>query len=230
MGRTLPHHPEQNLKLRALLDAPLRTPADRRRLAACSESAHACGPQAVGSGPASLYIVSSRSRWVGSRCKSPAGSRQKEPQKRAEQARRFWPNRRLPGQLQGPWVQFSFSVPDSVRAVRPDNPRLSDEANSSVQVHNATVQLLRTPLEASLVGPATTDSLFVSGTDAAFPGVSAGVIWIHIDSVTGTLSWRRSRESRGGRDCRARGRAARGARGREGNGARGARASGRRSL
>lgn len=89
------------------------------------------------------------------------------------------------GQTQDQWVQLTFQVPVTVRTVRLYNPR--QEAESSIQVNNATVKLFADANGTIEVGNQTVDALSVSGTDVAFNDVKARVVRVEIDDVTGLL-------------------------------------------
>ncbi|MCG8350576.1 MAG: hypothetical protein MI924_22640 [Chloroflexales bacterium] len=85
------------------------------------------------------------------------------------------------------WVELTFPVPVTIRTVRLYNPREGDEANSSIQVNGTTVILYGDAAGASEVARQTTGPLSVYGTDANFPAVTARVVRIQIDDVSGTF-------------------------------------------
>ncbi|MCB1032443.1 MAG: hypothetical protein KDD47_01250 [Acidobacteria bacterium] len=99
---------------------------------------------------------------------------------------RYWNS--APGQTTGQWVHLTFDVPVAVRAVRLYNPRFGDEADSSIQVHAATVRLYADAAGTQEVASLThTGDLAVSGTDLPFADVSARSVRVEIDSVSGTF-------------------------------------------
>ncbi len=98
---------------------------------------------------------------------------------------RYWTS--TPGQQSGQWAQLTFRVPVSVRSVRLYNPRFGDEANSTLQVHAATVRLYRDAAATRLAAQQTTGPLAASGTDAAFADVRARAVRIDLNHVTGTF-------------------------------------------
>ena len=92
------------------------------------------------------------------------------------------------------WIQLTFPVPVVVRAVRLYNPRFNDQANSDLQVAQATVTLLASSsttgtLGSALleVGSAVSGPLSEAGTDIAFDDVTANVVRIAFNDVTGTF-------------------------------------------
>ncbi len=88
----------------------------------------------------------------------------------------------------GQWVKLTFPVPVTVREVKLYNPRFGDEANSTLQVHAATVKLFSDTAATQEVGSQTISSnLSVSGTAVPFADVRARVIQVRIDSITGTF-------------------------------------------
>jgi hypothetical protein len=85
------------------------------------------------------------------------------------------------------WVSLELPVPVTVRTVRLWNPRPGDEANSTVQVHAATVNLYATPDAATPVATARASALSADGTDVAFADVRARRIRVDLDDVSGTF-------------------------------------------
>jgi hypothetical protein len=85
------------------------------------------------------------------------------------------------------WVELTFPVPVTIRMVRLYNPREGDEANSSIQVNRTTVILYSDAAGTSEVARQTTGALSVYGTDANFPAVTARVVRIQINDVSGTF-------------------------------------------
>lgn len=97
----------------------------------------------------------------------------------------YWTS--APGQTQNQWVELTFPVPVVVRTVRLYNPRSGGEANSSISVQSATVRLYSDANGSNQVASASTGQLSVSGTDVAFNDVTARVIRVEINNVTGTF-------------------------------------------
>lgn len=91
------------------------------------------------------------------------------------------------GQQTGQWVQLTFPVPVSVRKVRLWNPRFGDEANSSIQVNAATVNLYDDLAATNLVASGGVGTLSVNGTSVDFADVYARVVVVTLDDVTGTF-------------------------------------------
>ncbi|MCG3207992.1 MAG: hypothetical protein FOGNACKC_01593 [Anaerolineae bacterium] len=88
----------------------------------------------------------------------------------------------------GQWVRLTFPVPVTVRNVRLYNPRPGDEANSTLQVHKATVRLYQDAAATTLAAQTTVSKdISVSGTDVPFGNVLARVVEVKIDSITGTF-------------------------------------------
>jgi hypothetical protein len=101
---------------------------------------------------------------------------------------RYWTS--LPGQAaSGQWVQLTFPVPVTVRTVRLYGPRLGGEANSSIVVNQATVQLYADTAATQAVGGAkVVQNVQVTGTDATFSTpLTARVVRVKLDSVQGTF-------------------------------------------
>jgi hypothetical protein len=90
-------------------------------------------------------------------------------------------------QTSGQWVQLTFAQPIAIRTVRLYNPRTGGEANSSIQVGEATVKLYSDAAGTVEVARASSGQLSVMGTDVGFAEVTARVVRIEIDSVSGTF-------------------------------------------
>jgi len=82
----------------------------------------------------------------------------------------------------GQWARLVFPVPITVRTVRLYNPRFGDEANSSLQVHQATVDLCADAGCAVILATQTASNLTVAGTDVAFADV------VGVQAVRATLT------------------------------------------
>jgi hypothetical protein len=98
---------------------------------------------------------------------------------------RYWNSE--PGQTEAPWIQLTFPVPITVRAVRHYNPRFGDEANSTLQVEATTVRLFEDEAGTVEVATENTGALAVEGTDVAFDNVRTRVVRIEIDATSGTF-------------------------------------------
>jgi hypothetical protein len=80
------------------------------------------------------------------------------------------------------WVQLTFPVPVIVRTVRLyDIP----SADSSINVQAATVKLFSDAQGTNLVGSNTSGALSENGTDVTFNEVTASVVRVEMNSVTG---------------------------------------------
>ncbi len=88
----------------------------------------------------------------------------------------------------GQWVQLGFGVPVTVRTIRLYNPRAGGEAQSSLQVNQALVQLCADANCTTVLAQAATGALAVGGTDVAFADVT-GVrgVRVTLTTVTGTF-------------------------------------------
>lgn len=84
---------------------------------------------------------------------------------------RYWTSNNNPSQ-DGQWVRLEFPVPISVRTVRLYNPRFGDEANSTLQVQSALVQLCADTGCSSVLAQQTVGALAVSGTSLSFADVT----------------------------------------------------------
>jgi hypothetical protein len=89
------------------------------------------------------------------------------------------------GQTQNQWVALTFPVPIAVRTVRLYNPR--QESDSTIQVNGVTVRLYSDGAGTIEVASQTAGSLSVSGTNVNFADVTARVIRVEINSVSGRL-------------------------------------------
>jgi hypothetical protein len=96
---------------------------------------------------------------------------------------RYWTS--APNQTQNQWIELTFPVPVTVRTVRLYNPRL--EANCNLQVNNATVRIYSDEAGSVQVAQQQSGPLQVSGTDLTFQEVTARVIRIELNSVSGTF-------------------------------------------
>lgn len=99
---------------------------------------------------------------------------------------RYWNSDPAQGQ-DHQWVRLLFPVPVVVRDVRLYNPRFGDEANSSIQVQQATVRLYADAAGTQLVDSASTGALAVGGTDVLFPDRGARMVEVELDDVSGTF-------------------------------------------
>ncbi len=100
---------------------------------------------------------------------------------------RYWNS--APGEpANGQWVRLSFPVPVRVRTVRLFNPRFGDEANSTLQVHAATVRLFADPgATQQIASQSITQDLAVTGTDVPFADLLARAVEVEVDAITGTF-------------------------------------------
>jgi hypothetical protein len=98
---------------------------------------------------------------------------------------RYW--RSSPGAQQNQWVRLEFPVPVTVQTVRLYNPRPGDEANSSIQVRAAGVDLCADAGCAQVVATANTGALSVGGTDVPFARQQARAVRVRLLDVTGTF-------------------------------------------
>jgi hypothetical protein len=99
---------------------------------------------------------------------------------------RYWGSD--PGQSRnGQWVRLEFAVPIKVRTVRLYNARFGDEANSTLQVTNATVALCGDIACASVIATKTVASnLSVSGTNVSFADVpNVRAVRVTLNNTTG---------------------------------------------
>jgi hypothetical protein len=98
---------------------------------------------------------------------------------------RYWVS--ASGQPNDQWVRLTFPVPVTVRTVRLYNPRLGDEANSSLQVKGANVRLFSDIGATQQVASQSAGALAVTGTDVAFGDVTARVVQVDITGMSGTF-------------------------------------------
>ncbi len=98
---------------------------------------------------------------------------------------RYWTS--ASGQQQGQWVELAFPVAIAVRDVVLYNPRFGDQANSSIQVHQARISLYAQPGDATPVVVATVHDLTVAGTAASFDEPAVRRIRVDLESVTGSF-------------------------------------------
>lgn len=98
---------------------------------------------------------------------------------------RYWTS--AAGAQQNQWVRLEFPVPITVKAVRLYNPRQGDEANSSVQVRAAAVDLCADTGCAQVVAGAATGALAVTGTTVSFERVRARAVRVRLQDVVGTF-------------------------------------------
>lgn len=97
----------------------------------------------------------------------------------------YWTS--APGQTENQWVELTFPVPVVVRTVRLYNPRYGDEANANITVNGATVRLYSDANGTNEVASSSVGQLSVTGTDVSFSDVTARVVRVEIDDVTGTF-------------------------------------------
>jgi len=83
------------------------------------------------------------------------------------------------------WVQLTFPVPITIRSVRLYN---IPSADSSIRVQAATVKLFNDAAGTALVGSNTSGALAETGTDVSFNDLSARVVRVEINSVSGSAA------------------------------------------
>jgi hypothetical protein len=89
----------------------------------------------------------------------------------------------------GQWVQLTFPVPIEVRTVRLYNPRSGGQANSSIQVRQATVRLYSDAAATQQVAVQTVNQpLSVNGTNVQFNDVRVRSVRVYLDNVSGTFA------------------------------------------
>ncbi len=98
---------------------------------------------------------------------------------------RYWTS--ASNETDNQWVQLTFPVPVTVRTVRLYNPRGGGEANSSIQVGQATVRLYSDSDAQTEVASNSSGPLAVTGTDINFPNVRVRSIRVEINQVSGTF-------------------------------------------
>lgn len=99
---------------------------------------------------------------------------------------RYWNS--APGQpADGQWLRLVFPVPVTVRNVRLYNPRQGGEANSTLQVHQATVRLFADAGGSQQLAQAGAAHLAVGGTAVPFPDITARMVEVRLDDISGTF-------------------------------------------
>lgn len=100
---------------------------------------------------------------------------------------RYWTSNGLQAQ-DGQWARLDFAVPITVRTVRLYNPRFGDEANSTLQVNSATVDLCADSACSVVMATQSVGAVALGGTNLSFADVS-GVhsVRITLTHVTGTF-------------------------------------------
>jgi hypothetical protein len=98
---------------------------------------------------------------------------------------RYWTSAH--GQTANQWIQLTFPVPVTVRTVRLYNPRQGDEANSSINVGQATVRLFSDAAGNIEAARQVSGALSTDGTDLSFDEVQARVVRVEFDRVTGSF-------------------------------------------
>lgn len=84
-------------------------------------------------------------------------------------------------------MRLTFPVPIAVRTLRLYNPRFGDAASSTIQVESTTVRLYGDAAATQLAATSGSAALAVAGTDVAFTDVSARVVEVRLDNVSGTF-------------------------------------------
>ncbi len=92
-----------------------------------------------------------------------------------------------PGQRANQWVRLVFDVPVSVREVKLYNPRPGDEANSTIQVSSATVQVCADADCATVAASGDVGNVSVDGTSATFAPTRARAVRVLLNQVSGTF-------------------------------------------
>ena len=88
------------------------------------------------------------------------------------------------------WVQLTFPVPVTVRAVRLYNPRQGSELNeSTIQVNSTTVHLFTDAAATQEIASQNTGALAVEGTSVSFADVKARVVRVNITNVSGVTTF-----------------------------------------
>lgn len=90
------------------------------------------------------------------------------------------------GQAQGQWVELLFPVPVTVKTVRLYRVRPSGEAQSTLQVTAATVQLFANATGTTPAATRSTGTIALSGTDVTFSNVRTRRVRVLLDQVSGT--------------------------------------------
>jgi len=91
------------------------------------------------------------------------------------------------GQFTGQWAKLTFPAKIVVRNVRLYNLKAGAEAGSTIQVNAATVRLYSDEAGTVEVASQTVGALSVNGTDVFFSSVTARVVKVDIDNVTGNF-------------------------------------------
>jgi hypothetical protein len=104
--------------------------------------------------------------------------------------RDYWSSRNNQS-ANGQWVQLTFPVPVEVRTVRLYNPRSGGQANSSIQVNQATVRLYSDAAATQEVASQTSGQLSDRGTDVHFNDVRVRSVRVYINNVSGTFNGQR---------------------------------------
>lgn len=87
----------------------------------------------------------------------------------------------------GEWVMLVFPVPVTVRSVVLYNPRFGDEADSTIQVYQATVVLYDDEAATNEVARGYASELEVFGTSVPFVETRARAVRVTLDDVSGTF-------------------------------------------
>jgi hypothetical protein len=98
---------------------------------------------------------------------------------------RYWAS--APGRAAGEWVQLTFPVPITVRAVRLYNPRTGGDANSSIRVQATEVQLCSNDACDGSHAIGSTGALSVEGTVVSFSDVPALAVRVKVTRVAGSF-------------------------------------------
>lgn len=103
---------------------------------------------------------------------------------------RYWTS--SPGRANGEWVVLGFGVPVTVKAVVLYNPRTGEEANSTVQVNQATVYICADVACGTIIASKRVSNVSVGGTRVDFPKPVGRAVRVIFDDVTGTFYGARS--------------------------------------
>lgn len=98
---------------------------------------------------------------------------------------RYWNS--APGRQDGEWLLLTFDVPITVRSVVLYNPRFGDEANSTIQVHQASVMLYDDAAATHEVARSYAGELDVFGTPVSFSPTRARAVRVTLEDVSGTF-------------------------------------------
>ncbi len=97
------------------------------------------------------------------------------------------------GQTGDQWVELRFPIPVKVRTVRLWGPRGSDglagpgDEECSIAVHSATVTLMRIGQPFAVAEHTVRQGVSTQGTDVAFGDITADIVRVRIDQVSGTI-------------------------------------------